>query len=504
MEERIIELSDCGTALEAFGSEAERLEAAAQASAPAGGPDLQPAPARVSADPSPEPAMPRQPSPEPVTPLQPSPAPGPPVHPASAAHVSVADLDAAGVRTEWYEAIAIVGALCRTILDSGDEIGPAKIDRQQVFISAAGDVTTSANGSRSAPAAVGSVGKILDTLLPQQDVMYLRPRLVSKATSTPPHYNTLSELSQAIAYYERPNRAQIIQGVYCRCYNLSLPQRPTETAAAAPAVIPPPEDEQPAEKISHRTPPRRVSREMLLVAASCMMLSAIATGAILFMRQPRTAGPEAVAIDAPDQGGAEAETTPNPSNVPSGSHTAGPYTAPSAGSRSSFGQKSSASSVNTPAAEGQIAASHVHFDDAQVGAKYLDDVRAALNQKIVSLTPGVERPVASSRALADETSAAGAIYGVGDGDVVPPSVLYPRFLTATESGKRRADIFLVEIVVNERGEVESVKGRNSPRNIGDSLFLMNALSAAKSWRFTPAVKGNYRVKYRHLFELARY
>jgi hypothetical protein len=90
-----------------------------------------------------------------------------------------------------------------------------------------------------------------------------------------------------------------------------------------------------------------------------------------------------------------------------------------------------------------------------------------------------------------------------DNDVVPPSVVYPHYLSASESGRHRADIFVVEIVVNERGEVETVKGRDAPRSIADALFLANALSSAKSWRFKPALKGDFRVKYRHLFELAR-
>jgi hypothetical protein len=136
-------------------------------------------------------------------------------------------------------------------------------------------------------------------------------------------------------------------------------------------------------------------------------------------------------------------------------------------------------------------------------ARDLDLVRLGVTAKPAAAAP--VQPVARSifeNPARFEPPTAGAIYGDTDDDITPPSVLYPRFPDPAEARKARADMFMIEVVVNEHGDVAMAKARTLPRSISESLFLMNLLSSAKSWRFDPAKKGIYPVKYRYFVELA--
>jgi len=51
---------------------------------------------------------------------------------------------------------------------------------------------------------------------------------------------------------------------------------------------------------------------------------------------------------------------------------------------------------------------------------------------------------------------------------------------------------MLEVVISQRGEVERIKLLSPPRRMVDVM----ALSAAKMWRFDPALKDGAPVRYR--------
>ncbi len=53
----------------------------------------------------------------------------------------------------------------------------------------------------------------------------------------------------------------------------------------------------------------------------------------------------------------------------------------------------------------------------------------------------------------------------------------------------------IAVVVGKDGTVHSVKAVTPPHSIGESLVLINALSAVKSVRFRPAMKEAMPVRY---------
>jgi len=86
------------------------------------------------------------------------------------------------------------------------------------------------------------------------------------------------------------------------------------------------------------------------------------------------------------------------------------------------------------------------------------------------------------------------VYGPDDHDVVAPQAIRPHLPTALPEGVSPTQLTRIELVVSPDGAVESVKllpGR-APVSVTEAMLL----SAAKAWRFSPAVKGGESVRYR--------
>jgi tetratricopeptide (TPR) repeat protein len=91
----------------------------------------------------------------------------------------------------------------------------------------------------------------------------------------------------------------------------------------------------------------------------------------------------------------------------------------------------------------------------------------------------------------------GQIYGPSDGTVVPPitirQTLPPHTRPRSEAAKG-----LLEVVIDERGEVESAVMRLPV----DPSYDRTAVSATKSWRYTPATLSGVPVKFRKVIQIS--
>jgi hypothetical protein len=91
----------------------------------------------------------------------------------------------------------------------------------------------------------------------------------------------------------------------------------------------------------------------------------------------------------------------------------------------------------------------------------------------------------------------GQIYGPSDGTVVPPiairQTLPPHTRPRTEAARG-----LLEVVIDERGEVESAVMRLPV----DQSYDRTAVTAAKSWRYTPATLSGVPVKFRKVIQIS--
>jgi len=99
---------------------------------------------------------------------------------------------------------------------------------------------------------------------------------------------------------------------------------------------------------------------------------------------------------------------------------------------------------------------------------------------------------------------ANVTFGPGDAEVIPPRVIDAQTIIKLRpvTPGIRHDALIIAVVVNEQGLVESARAVMPPRDLGESVILMGALSSAKSWRFRPATRSGRPVKFRQTFELA--
>lgn len=99
---------------------------------------------------------------------------------------------------------------------------------------------------------------------------------------------------------------------------------------------------------------------------------------------------------------------------------------------------------------------------------------------------------------------ANVTFGPGDAEVIPPKAIDAQTIIKLRpvTPGIRHDALIIAVVVNEQGLVDSARAVMPPRDLGESVILMGALSSAKSWRFHPATRSGRPVKYRQTFELA--
>jgi TonB-like protein len=92
------------------------------------------------------------------------------------------------------------------------------------------------------------------------------------------------------------------------------------------------------------------------------------------------------------------------------------------------------------------------------------------------------------------------IYSSRDADVAPPVAILPQQLGAVPPTQRER--LLIEVVLDEYGNVESAKTNEVPQSLGDAELVTMSLHAVKSWRFQPAMRNGRPVKYRQMIPVA--
>lgn len=135
-----------------------------------------------------------------------------------------------------------------------------------------------------------------------------------------------------------------------------------------------------------------------------------------------------------------------------------------------------------------------------IGSDTAPDPGIAQPGDALERTTKVARETNSSNA---SSSAARATYTTGDAGVIPPEATDSESLIKFRPAPPglRTNAMVISLIVDEQGRVESVKAVVAPRNIGESLILMSALSAAKTWRFHPATKDGQPVRFEQILTL---
>lgn len=396
------------------------------------------------------------------------------------ASVTLADLHARNITLPWYEAVAIVQELCSVATQSSR--GSVHVpELSGIAITDSGEVDV-VSGPAQADA-VGRAAHILSALLTDPEVPVKLRFLLVEATSATPQQTSVAHFSKDLDYFERPGRNHQIRVAYQRCHvAASEPAKPRVEAEAAEASQ---GRERPSEqdsKMPHQQ--RRRGRRTMAVALVAAAFAGGIAATLLWTGQssvdwPQIAGPELLEQTrvaafsglewATGQLGLNGEMPPTPEE-----DVLEVKKKPAAPPRR---HASSSRVVAVPANELTVVApSKMPMPVPELQAPKADPVQEP-----------AEKPVPTRKAA----SGASVFYTSADREVQPPMVVYPQMPPDDELNPSRPDVASMQILVSETGSVLHVRMGPGPSRMSHFMFL----SAAKAWRFQPALKDGEPVPY---------
>jgi hypothetical protein len=358
---------------------------------------------------------------------------------------------------QWFESIALVQAVCEQVLAHGSA---------NAFPSAA-DIAVDADGSiavlsHTAGPTVAAAGHLLAGMV--GDDVPVRLRLaINEATATESPYRHLAAFSEALAYFERPGRRELIAAVYARA--AAAPSR----SIARPIQAREPEALTDGQRQQARSPRRRRALGPVLLVAGTV----VAAGVWVAPHHRQMAGAVAALVaDAhPEQSLAPTQATLVP-----GAEPQRPATKVKARPRQE-------PATPTPPT--------TRSDSLQT------DRRGA--PPITVFYDVVEIPASAPGEAADVSvgDIRPRVYSRDDGFVSPPRPVRPQLPPEPPFDPTVAPPTELELVIGATGLVESAKLQTPPRNVTEFMLV----SAAKAWVFQPAELDGRPVKYRHRVRL---
>ncbi len=368
------------------------------------------------------------------------------------------------ISIQWFEGVAVVQAVCEQVLAHG---------RADAFPSAAG-IAVEADGSvavlgHGAGVPVVAAGHLLAGMA--GDDVPIRLRLaINEATAAESPYQHLAAFSEALAYFERPGRRELIAAVYARA--AAAPLRSIARPRQSPAPEIPKEQGQGA-----RPPRRRRALALALLVAGAVVAAAFwlapnHSQMSAALSTQMSAALSTLVADAPSQ---KSLAPAEPNRVPS-------------------------AQPNHPAKKVKVRAREEGpKPPAKTGGdSRLPDRRDA--QPIMVVDEVLE--VFASEPGEEASDARGAdtrhrVYSRDDGLVSPPRPVRPQLPPEPPFDPTVAPATELELVIGASGLVESAKLKTPPRNVNEFMLV----SAAKAWIFQPAELDGHPVAYRHRVRL---
>ncbi len=390
--------------------------------------------------------------------------------------LTLRDLVARGTPLEWFESVAIVQELAAAVAKDAGSKGPRVPDLPGAELLPDGTVRIlDAGGADQAP--VFRLAHVLNALLSGGTPPVQLRLLVLTALAPEPTYKTVLEFTQALEYFERPDRRLVNRAVYERA--IQLPAVESEVAPLPDK----PEAAKPAPKEKKERVPWR--RGQVLLAACMPVVIGIAIGG--WWATTRPAGKRVLTETKELVSKAVAATV---DTVRSG-----------LGGRTGAQVNAEAAPV---AASPAVAVKHA----AAAAPRPIRPDRSLARNGLAPLAGDAPfaAPEASPSQQVDEViwldpppadGTAGAVaraYSPLDVDVRPPVAVRPKLPSEPPPGVPLEALTRLEVLVSASGEVEAIKILAGPRNALDGMML----SAVKAWQFQPATKDGRPVPYRHV------
>lgn len=370
----------------------------------------------------------------------------------------------------FVEGVALIQAMGAAIKAKGSA-NAGMPDLRGVFLTAGGEVA--AISPPTGEPAARELARLLHRLVPPQTTPPMGRLLIDRWASG--DSTDLTQLASELEYFARPNGRELLASVYARCAGTTPSASATvpPLAAAAPEVPRAPEptaDEEVAPtqaKDSWRVwllAHRRQLATAAVVVVSTVVLTVLGTW-FWPARTAAAASPPVPLSTAATTETAETKTVPSVSKAQSvpGRRPGGDGGGEgSPASRAATNESESAPAAATP----QSAQAPIVPSSGEPPTVDLLLSRNGPDMRIYSGTdPGVEAPKLRSNEI-------------------------PEFLIAGFPARAN----WVEVLVSEKGEVETVKMVGPPQRIPDVMLL----SRVKEWTFDPATRNGTAVRYRLL------
>ena len=424
--------------------------------------------------------------------------------------MTLAEVLGRGVSIEWYEGVAIVRAVLARLFDSSlrPDLFPAL---HEIDILPDGQVSF---GNRNfVRDRVEEAHQLLQDLLADA-APPIQLRLFLSRTSL----GTLREYDESLAYFERPDRAQVLAQLHARAQH-AVPA-PIDAALVLNRVEPTPVEKAVARR---RDPPasrarsrQKSGRKML--AAAVVIIAIAATASYYLSNSDRlevTPGESIVAEAVPPASPArksapaaeKASTAPGRRAVGAPAVRPAPTTASAAAHvpprRVETRPQTPAAAPQAAAAQGAGAPAAAPQAVPAQGAKAPVDAAPAAGGLPAALTvipvkspaPPSQEPQAvpgSSLVIEAFVNNEPPIFSADSPGVTPPVSLMPPIPPVLPANLDPQDIGRIELIIGSDGIVESVKLVAVPGNVPHSMLL----SAVKAWKFEPAMKDGMPVRYR--------
>jgi hypothetical protein len=387
------------------------------------------------------------------------------------------------LRLQWFEGVAIVMAICRQLIEARRTDGfPPE---QAVAIDAAGTVTV--RGTPATGDAVPIAARMLSGMLADDFPVQLRLVMGQAADGA---YGALEDFANALAYYERPDSAQILRTLYERASQAPRREgRDLPVDEPEPARLAAPLSSDSAAR-GERWPLVAAALVVGLIIGVILVLefgsgSAQVDAAIGHMKGTLSRTLGVVSADSVVE--QPVEPVPLESTVVRPAARTAARRASSSVARAAAGSNAADALPAVPL----FSPSLLRPDD-----RPLLDLVSPPETRFYSTMTVVASRGEEARAAADGER----IYTRRDSNVIPPRAVYPQFPAAPEGGAAPGQT-IVDLVIDPTGHVEGARLRTAPRNIHEFMLL----SATKAWRFDPAVhEDGHPVRFRHSVVITAY
>jgi hypothetical protein len=382
------------------------------------------------------------------------------------------------VDVQWFEGVAIVQGVCRQ-LASDDEF-PATT---QIGIGADGAVRILATtATKAVPAAAHLLAGLLSDDVP------VRLRLaVSQATGESPTIRSLREFSETLAYFERPDNELIVRNLFDRAMLAGVRKQADEPKFQNIGT-----DEKRDTAAKPSSDKKAIRRQVAIAAAVVITIGAASwlvlstapgghvTAAVSGIVNAVVGAPEA-RVNEPLE-----NSTPSKEGATNGTKRTHSSTANNTQHQSGEARKSSAGALGARIPSLVPSLTSVMAPMPMPSQNASNATEITQTYVIVASEPG--------------KSESDQIYSKSDSEVMPPRQVYPALPAEQPTAPMSRALTVVDLVIAPDGVVERVRLRTPPRDIHEFMLL----SAAKAWRFQPALLDGRPVRFLHSVALTSF